>query len=191
MIKPILGKDGHMDMIGITTPKSRGYVRISGTDPRLPPTIEPAFFSDPTDLDRLVDGIKQIHTFYKNSQTYKNLGHHITELFLCKDFETNSDDYFKCYVKQLTLSFWGFVGTSKMGAKDDPSAVTDTRLKVIGVDNLRVVDASIMPTHPNAHLIPTVFAIAEKAAEMIIQDAGGKLKRMSQKCKDLPEPKST
>jgi choline dehydrogenase-like flavoprotein len=59
------------------------------------------------------------------------------------------------------------VGTARMGRDDDPRAVVDARLRVIGLDGLRVADASVMPSIPTSHPAATVIAIAERAAALI------------------------
>jgi len=63
------------------------------------------------------------------------------------------------------------VGTAKMGRRDDPMAVVDERLRVIGIDGLRVVDASVMPTITSGNTAAPVMMIAEKGARMILDDA--------------------
>ena len=63
------------------------------------------------------------------------------------------------------------VGTAKMGRSEDVNAVVDARLRVIGVDGLRVIDASIMPTVTSGNTNAPTMMIAEKGAEMILQDA--------------------
>lgn len=81
-----------------------------------------------------------------------------------------SDQYFECYVKQVSTTLHQPVGTSKMGPSMDPFAVVDSRLKVHQLNGLRVVDASIMPKIISAPIDAAIIAIAEKASDMIKED---------------------
>jgi choline dehydrogenase-like flavoprotein len=63
------------------------------------------------------------------------------------------------------------MGTAKMGTKDDPMAVTDDRLRVRGIEGLRVIDASVMPTMPSGNINAPVIMVAEKGADMVLADA--------------------
>lgn len=68
------------------------------------------------------------------------------------------------------MTIYHYAGTAKMGPRDDPTAVVDARLRVHGIHNLRVADASIMPELITGHPNGPIFMIAEKAADMIKQD---------------------
>ncbi len=82
-----------------------------------------------------------------------------------------SDDELRAWVVDNTVTDWHPVGTCAMGGRDGSSSgVVDERLRVYGVKCLRVVDASIMPLQISAHLQATIYAIAEKAAYMILED---------------------
>ena len=80
-----------------------------------------------------------------------------------------SDEHWACATRYITTNLHHQVGTCKMGPADDIEAVVDSQLRVIGVNGLRVVDASIMPIIPDAHTNAVVYMIAEKAADMIKQ----------------------
>ncbi|MBZ5525740.1 MAG: hypothetical protein LAP21_26260, partial [Acidobacteriia bacterium] len=78
-----------------------------------------------------------------------------------------TDDDLRAYVRQNVQTLYHPVGTCKMGSAVDPMAVVDSELRVRGVDNLRVVDASIMPTVPGGNTNAPTIMVAEKAADMI------------------------
>lgn len=79
------------------------------------------------------------------------------------------------YVRDNAFGQWHVCGTCKLGSPDDPSAVTEpSSARVIGMEGLRVVDASIMPTAPRANLnIPTIMAAEKASAEILREEAGG------------------
>lgn len=72
-----------------------------------------------------------------------------------------------CAARQVTTNLHHQSGTCKMGPPSDPTSVVDSNLKVIGIENLRVVDCSIMPTVPASHTNAPAMMIAEKAADLI------------------------
>lgn len=78
-----------------------------------------------------------------------------------------SDQYWECCIRGYTSSLQHQVGTCKMGPPTDQSAVVNSDLKVHGVNNLRVIDASIMPILPSAHTNAVVYMIGEKGADMV------------------------
>lgn len=85
----------------------------------------------------------------------------------CAHLKFASDDYWKCCLRLYGSSLQHQSGTCKMGPTSDPEAVVDPQLRVHGIDNLRVVDASVMPTIPAGHTNAIVIMIAEKASDLI------------------------
>jgi choline dehydrogenase len=81
--------------------------------------------------------------------------------------DVQTDDEFIDYARRMGTTVYHMTGTAKMGPASDPSAVVDSQLRVHGLQGLRVVDASIMPTMPSANTNATTLMIAEKAADMI------------------------
>lgn len=88
----------------------------------------------------------------------------------CEKYVFNTDQYWKCSIRNYAFSLQHHSGTCKMGPITDFEAVVNHELKVHGVKGLRVVDASIFPTIPAAHTNAVVYMVAEKAADMIKKD---------------------
>ncbi|XP_058797502.1 glucose dehydrogenase [FAD, quinone]-like, partial [Phymastichus coffea] len=149
-------------------PKSRGRVFLRSSNPKDNPKILANYLSDADDVRVGVKMIRQTIEIAKVKALQK-YGSRINDVIVpgCETHEPNSDSYWECAFRTFTITFWHHCGTCKMGAENDPSAVVNTKLQVQGINNLRVVDASIMPMIPTGHLnIPTI-AIAEKAADLI------------------------
>ena len=82
-----------------------------------------------------------------------------------------SDEELLEYARATGATTYHVMGTAKMGTKDDPMAVTDDRLRVRGIEGLRVIDASVMPTMPSGNINAPVIMVAEKGADMMLADA--------------------
>ncbi|KAJ8937527.1 hypothetical protein NQ314_011806 [Rhamnusium bicolor] len=86
---------------------------------------------------------------------------------VCEEFQIYSEEYWECAVKTLTMSFNDYMGGCKMGPNTDKEAVVDNKLQVYGVNNLMVVDASVIPVTISGHAGAPTIMISEKAADMI------------------------
>ncbi|XP_013103308.1 glucose dehydrogenase [FAD, quinone]-like [Stomoxys calcitrans] len=155
-------------------PRSRGRIMLSSKDPKTYPLIYPNYFHDPYDLDITVRGLQKSLDLM-NYPAMRKINAQVLAKPIpeCQKYGAiNSRPYLECYARFFTFTIFHQSGTVKMGPKWDRQAVVDPRLRVYGIEKLRVVDASIMPKiiagHPNG---PT-YMIAEKAADMIKQDYG-------------------
>ena len=147
-------------------PESRGHVHIKTEDSREPPKIQPDYLSDPADRKVAADAIKL---------TRKIVSSPAMEKFEPEEFkpgiEFASDDDLAREAGNIGTTIFHPVGTCKMGPSSDNMAVVDERLKVHGIRGLRVVDASVMPTITSGNTNSPTLMIAEKASEMILEDA--------------------
>ncbi len=147
-------------------PESRGHVRIKTEDSREPPKIQPDYLSDPADRKVAADAIKLTRKIVSSSAMKK---------FEPEEFkpgiEFASDDDLAREAGNIGTTIFHPVGTCKMGPSSDNMAVVDERLKVHGIRGLRVVDASVMPTITSGNTNSPTLMIAEKASEMILEDA--------------------
>jgi choline dehydrogenase len=147
-------------------PLSRGFVEARSPNPADPPAIRPRFLSHPTDCRNIVEGLKFLRRLFAAPAIQRYLGAE----FLPGP-NVNADDELLDYARRNGSTVYHTSGTCKMGG--DPLAVVDERLKVRGLDGLRVVDAAIMPSVTSTNTNSAVIMIAEKASDMILADARG------------------
>ncbi|XP_047529471.1 glucose dehydrogenase [FAD, quinone]-like [Vanessa atalanta] len=142
-------------------PKSKGEVRIQSKNPTVPPLIDPKYLSHKDDLRTIVNGVHMIRKLIE-TESLKNIGAHLNNIPFpgCENFEMFSNLYLECYVKHLTLTSYHPVGTCAMGLPETKNSVVDTTFKVIGIDNLYVVDASVLPTLPSGNINAAIAMMA-------------------------------
>ena len=145
-------------------PQSRGYLRLRSRDPRVAPVMQPNYLSAEYDRRVLVEAVKLAR---KVASVGPITGHIVEEFAPGRNVTT--DDEILAYCRETGLSIAHQVGTCKMG--HDPMAVVGADLKVHGIEGLRVVDASIMPTLISGNTNAPTIMIAEKAADMILRAA--------------------
>jgi choline dehydrogenase-like flavoprotein len=143
----------------VLRPKSRGSVALASSDPLAAPAIDPNFFGDEADLETMVAGFKTTRRLMETPAL---------RALQAKDLVTsdvNTDDDIRKLLRARVDTVYHPVGSCKMGT--DASAVVDQKLKVHGLEALRVVDASIMPTLIGGNTNAPTIMIGEKAADMI------------------------
>ena len=144
-------------------PTSRGWVRIKSPDASAYPEIKLNYLSTPEDRKVAVDGIR----FTRRIMAARALAKYEPEEFK-PGSEIKTDQQLEKAAGELGTTIFHPVGTCKMGS--DPVAVVDDRLRVLGVDRLRVIDASIMPRITSGNTNAPTYMIAAKGAEMILAD---------------------
>jgi len=145
-------------------PDARGHVRIKSPDPAAPPSILFNFLKTPYDLDALTAGMKLVRKITQQPAIAPLVAEEILP-----GASVRTDKDFEAAIRANGISNLHPVGTCRMGP--DAAAVCDIRLRVNGVGHLRVVDASIMPAVPAGNTNAPTIMIAEKAADMIKEDA--------------------
>ncbi|KAL0280519.1 UNVERIFIED_CONTAM: hypothetical protein PYX00_001788 [Menopon gallinae] len=151
-------------------PKSVGEVELNPEDPLGPPLINPRYLSDQDDVKTLIRGIRLVQRLV-NTKAMNEFGARFNNITLpgCEKLHFDSDDYWDCYVRHLTLTTYHPVGTCRMGI-DENVSVVDHRLRVHKTNKLRIIDASVMPTMPSANTNAAVIMIAEKGSDLIKED---------------------
>ncbi|MEW6689115.1 MAG: GMC family oxidoreductase N-terminal domain-containing protein [Pseudomonadota bacterium] len=142
-------------------PTSRGWVRIRSPDPAAYPEIKLNYLSTPEDRKVAVDGMR----FTRRIMAAKALAKYEPEEFR-PGISISSEKDLEKAAGELGTTIFHPVGTCRMGS--DPMAVVDDRLRVLGVDRLRVVDASIMPRITSGNTNAPTYMIAARGADMIL-----------------------
>ncbi|MGA9855305.1 MAG: GMC oxidoreductase, partial [Gammaproteobacteria bacterium] len=150
---------GYSLHVCVLRPASRGQVKLASSNPGEAPLIDPAYLSDPRDLEALVRGFKLARRILEAPAFSLLCG---KELFSAG---VVSDADICALIRARAETIYHPVGTCRMGR--DKAAVVDASLKVHGVQGLRVVDASVMPTHIGGNTNAPTMMIAEKAADML------------------------
>ncbi|XP_016907244.2 glucose dehydrogenase [FAD, quinone] isoform X2 [Apis cerana] len=152
-------------------PRSRGVVKLRSIDPADPVKIHANYFAEKGDLETLLKSVDVVKALV-NTETLKRHGmrlHHF-DIPGCRHTEPDTEEYWECSIRHVSASLFHACGTARMGPADDSRTVVDSRLKVHGVDGLRVIDASIMPSIISGNINAPTMMIAEKGADMIKED---------------------
>ena len=142
-------------------PRSRGYVHAASPDPRSDPSIDPRYLTDEEDQQDVVASIRLARQVAAQAALAR---------FVVRETRPSgaaqTDQELLDYVKQSAATSFHPVGTCRMGGGDD--AVVDPSLRVRGIESLRVVDSSVMPTMPASNTNAPSIMIGEKGADLIL-----------------------
>ena len=162
--KTVLGH-GYSCHVCLLRPKSRGTLRLGSADPQVMPLIDPAFLQEADDVTRLVRGFKAMRALLQQPALARHGG-----VESAASREALSDAQIEQFVRNHADTIYHPVGTCRMGPDPAAGAVVDARLRVHGVEGLRVVDASVMPSVVGGNTNAPVIMMAEKATDMIRDD---------------------
>ncbi|XP_050526375.1 glucose dehydrogenase [FAD, quinone]-like [Daktulosphaira vitifoliae] len=149
-------------------PRSTGSIKLVSSNPFVRPLINPNYLAFDTDFKVLLSGIKLIKKII-NTEAMQKLGAKLDETPVkeCMNFNFDTEEYWRCYIKYYTSGENHHSGTCKMGPPSDCNAVVDDELRIHKIKGIRVADASIKPIQPNCNPIAPTIMIAERAAHFI------------------------
>lgn len=142
-------------------PLSRGSVHSTSSNPLDAPMIDPGFLSHSTDVDVIAAGIRFADRVLSSDALRGKVGRRVVPP---PSIDLRNENQVKDFVREHVVTYHHALGTCAMGQ------VVDERLRVKGMQRLRVVDASVMPMQVSTAILATVYAVAEKAADMILAD---------------------
>ena len=148
-------------------PTSRGTIRLRSADPAAKPMIAPNYLSTPEDRRVAADAIRVTRRLMQQPA----LQPYHPEEYLPGPSVGNDEASLAKAAGDIGTTIFHPVGTAKMGLPSDPMAVVDERLRVFGLDGLRVIDASVMPTITSGNTNTPTIMIADKGARMMMEDA--------------------
>ncbi len=166
--RPMRGVD-HTNPVGVGVSQglylamSQGELRVRSRDPEQMPELDFNLLDDPFDRSRMRDSIRMCADLFRHDAFDQIVEGRTAP----SDDVLNNDDALDAWMKREVITAHHVSSTCKMGPSDDPMAVVDQYGRVHGIDNLRVVDASIMPDTVRANLNLTVMAMAERVADFI------------------------
>lgn len=158
------GFDGMTCGVWQQRPESTGHVRARSRDPREHPTIQPNYLSAEIDKATIVAGIRLARRLLETDP--------LKPYFERRESpgpEIVSDDEILDFARRKGSTVFHLIGSCRMGPADDRRSVVDDRLRVHGVEGLRVIDSSIMPSMPSANTMAATYMIAEKGADAIMR----------------------
>lgn len=163
-VQPTDGYNYATVSVALEAPLSRGYIDINSSDMADPPLINPQWLTHPTDQAVAVAGYKRVRELFKTAAMQEVVVG--SEYFPGANVSTDAE--ILTLIRQSVSTVYHASATCAMGLSTDPKAVVDASAKVIGVNGLRVVDASAFPFLPPGHPMATIYALAEKISAGIV-----------------------
>jgi len=148
-------------------PRSRGHVRLASADPYVLPIVQPNYLSEESDRAIAISGLRLTRRILHGQALAR---YHEADMF--PPAEATSDADLLEFARNRGGTAWHLMGTCRMGPVGDAASVVDASLRVIGLEGLRVADASIMPTMTSGNTQVPTMMIAEKAADLILGRSG-------------------
>lgn len=155
--------DGIKLHVTLLRPHSRGSVLLRSADPADPPLVDPNYLGDSLDLQQLLGGMRVAREIAGAAPLRQALS---GELLPGGGAQTDAE--LAAYIRRTLRTDWHPVGTCRMGRDSEPMSVVDPRLRVFGVQGLRVIDASVMPNIVSANTNAPTMALADRAMSLLL-----------------------
>ena len=156
---------GFMVLVQLLRPAGRGHLELASADAAAKPVMHPNFLEDPADMATLVRGVREARRIFAGAALAPYSGGEIAP-----GPQVQTDAQLEAALREQVNTAYHPVGTCKMGPATDPLAVVDARLRVHGIEGLRVADASVMPNIVGGNTSAPATMIGERAAAFIQQD---------------------
>ncbi|WP_019054690.1 GMC family oxidoreductase [Sphingobium xenophagum] len=151
-------------LVGLMRPSHRGRITLRSPDPLAPPVIAHRQLDSELDIEQIVEGIVIARDILRQSAIAPHVKSELRPGAALAGAEQLRD-----YVKMASIPLYHPVGTARIGRRDDPAAVVDQDLRVIGVEGLWVADASVMPSLPAGNTNATAIMIGDKGADHVLK----------------------
>lgn len=161
-----LGKHGIVLAACLERPLSMGTIHITSSDPQIDPEIDPGYLTHPADIEVFSKGLELLEKMAATSPFKEKIKRRYHPVELDVTDKKSAEEY----LRNTCVTEYHPIGTVAMGKKG--VGAVDDRLKVWGAKGVRVVDASVMPLHVSGNIVSSVYAIAEKASDLIKEDWG-------------------
>lgn len=143
--------------------QSRGEVTLQSAIPNVPLKFDPRFLATPFDRRAAIESLRDAYRIVRHEGYAKN------NISMIAGPTGDSDEDILAYWRQNISSSWHMTGTLKMGRRGEPDAVVDSDFKVMGIENLRVADMSIVPVLVSGHTQAVAYVTGMTCAEKILQ----------------------
>jgi choline dehydrogenase len=160
--------DGIKLHVTLLRPQSRGSLSLRSPNPADPPLIDPNYLGDARDLRQLIEGLRIARDIAGAAPLREALSRE-----LLPGADVQDDAALAGYIRKTVRTDWHPVGTCRMGRSDDPMSVVSATLEVLGVQGVRVIDASVMPNIVSANTNAPTMALADRGLSLMLSGAGG------------------